>query len=237
MYGIWLQVNFNWEQTIWAVIFVLRLPWSFPFGLLFFLWHEYNRVWADPDRKRTAFNNRHLTLQGASVWFHCLRQSCLNITRTPPVPWQEAQSHCLRSSYFYWQQENWGDGGGCEFGCGSVCMRCMTSKSSSWQRVASLVRVLCFCIHTLKCGVVYPPSPIGWVVLNQIISLQLFYLRGQALLLKICPQTEQERHCQDLSLEGWLDSLITTQLICSKLSNFNRLINQGCSPADENTST
>lgn len=90
------------------MIFVLRLSQSFSSGLFFSLWHEYNRVWADPDRKRTAFNNRHLTLQGASVWFHCLRQSCLNITRTPPVPWQEAQSHCLRSSYFYWQQENWG---------------------------------------------------------------------------------------------------------------------------------
>lgn len=41
-------------------------------------------VCADPDRRRTAFNNRRLTLRGVSVWFHCLRQTRLNITQTPP---------------------------------------------------------------------------------------------------------------------------------------------------------
>lgn len=89
------------------LVFFLHLPVVLPF---LFCGNGYNRVCADPDSKRTAFNNRHLTLQGVSVWFHCSRQSCLNITQTPPVPWQEAQSHCLHSSYFYWQQEDSGCG-------------------------------------------------------------------------------------------------------------------------------
>lgn len=102
-----------WSSHTWAAggFFVVVFFCIYQlFFLFFFCGNGYNRVCADPDSKRTAFNNRHLTLQGVSVWFHCSRQSCLNITQTPPVPWQEAQSHCLHSSYFYWQQEDSGCG-------------------------------------------------------------------------------------------------------------------------------
>lgn len=86
---------------------------SFCFCLCLTVWYfsgfGYERVCADPDSKRAVFNNKCLTLQGAFAWFHCSRQCCLNITQTPCVPGREATSHCFRSSYLYWQQED-GDG-------------------------------------------------------------------------------------------------------------------------------
>lgn len=94
-------------------------------------------VFADPDSKRTVFNNRNPTLWGASVWFHGSRQSCLNITLTPLVPHRGAPPQRLHSSYFYWRQEEIVS----KYGC--------ASPSVTWKRLLQ-VRVMCACAYSWK---------------------------------------------------------------------------------------
>lgn len=112
------------NQTGGSCVVLHLLLWFF-----FFPGHGYKGICADPDSKGTVFNNRNSTLSGAGVWIHCLRQSCLNITLTPPVPWWGAPSHCLHSSYFYWKQEETVS----EYRCVPVCPSCVTLKLSGWE--------------------------------------------------------------------------------------------------------
>lgn len=114
--------------------FTVVLPALFDF---FFPGLGCKGVFADPDSKRTVFNNRNPTLWGASVWFHGSRQSCLNITLTPLVPHRGAPPQRLHSSYFYWRQEEIVS----KYGC--------ASPSVTWKRLLQ-VRVMCACAYSWK---------------------------------------------------------------------------------------
>lgn len=110
------------------------------------------RVNADPDSERTVFNNRNLTLSGASVWFHGSRQSCLNITLTLLVPHWGAPPHRLHSSYFYWRQE--------EFVSKYGCVR--LSPCEAWKWLLQ-VRVMCAMFMLVKRKYLFSGN-MGWVV-------------------------------------------------------------------------
>ena len=118
----------------------------------------------------------------------------------------------------------------------------MTWKGLGWEGWCTAAKgYMCVCVcvcvcvcapaHMCKRWEVLPTNQAGWVV-------RIKTFPG-------CPLTAEVRHrCESsrgiVELLAWQASrpaLITTLLICGKLPGPNRLINQGWSPADRNTST